>query len=152
MLIALGLYTQIIDKDDLLLNPTEGVGFTEPIEWLQYASFLIDNNPAWDNSLRGLRSLYTRCSDAIQQGSPTAFEDFRRREEEFLIARASRKEVNLNRQITQFLVDCAVLRAVPIAFSDRPNASLGLESMSTHACTAIARTDALVSEPLALIG
>lgn len=152
MLIALGLYTQIIDKGDLLLNPTKDVGFTEPIEWLQYASFLIENNPAWESSFRGLRALYTRCADAIQQGSPTVFEDFRHREEEFLIARASRKEINLNRQITQFLVDCAVLRAVPIAFSDRPNASLGLDSMSTHACTAIARPDALVSEPLVLVG
>lgn len=152
MLIALGLYAKIIKKDDPLLNPTKGVGFTEPIEWLQYASFLIENNPTWESSLRGLRALYTRCSDAIQGGSPTASVDFRRREEKILVARASSKEVNLNRQITQFLVDCAVRGAVPIAFSDRPNASLGLDSMSTQACTAVARPDALVSQPLVLVG
>ncbi len=152
MMIALGLYTQIINKDDPLLNPTKYVGFTEPIEWLQYASFLIENNPTWEGSLRGLRALYTKCSDAIQVGSPTAFVDFRRREEEILVVRARSRKINLNRKITQFLVDCAVLGAVPIAFSDRPNASLGLDSMSTLACTAIAHPNALVREPLVLVG
>lgn len=151
-LIALGLYSQIIEKDDPLLNPAGGVGFTEPIEWLQYGSFLIDNGPAWESSLRGLRAVFTRCSDALQEGAPSAFEDFRRREEAILVARARSQEINLNRRITRFLVETASLRAVPIGYSDRPNASLGLEPTSTKACTTIARPGAIVSESLVLVG
>lgn len=149
MLIALGLYTEIIRHDDPLLNPHDDVGFSVPIEWLQYASFLIDNHQEWEYSLRQLRTLYTRCADALKGGSPTAFADFRRKEERVLAA-APAERIPLNRQITEFVRDCARMRCVPIGFSDRPNASLGLSSTQSPAWTAEPQPDALINRPLAL--
>lgn len=151
MLIALGLYAEIIQADDSLLNPGNDVGFSVPIEWLQYASFLIDNNAQWEHSLRQLRSLYTKCADALKAGSPTAFADFRRMEERTLV-QADREDVVLNRSITGFLRECASLGCVPIGFSDRPNASLGLSSTLSPAYTAEAVPEALINLPLALTG
>lgn len=150
MLLALGLYSGIIDQKDPLLNPDGAVGFTVPIEWLQYASFLIDNQSSWEYSLRQLRSLYTRCADAIKDGSPTAFAEFREVEESILRARAETGEIVLNRYITTFVRECATRGCVPICFSDRPNASLGLKSTSTPACTATPNPKALLTTSLRL--
>lgn len=151
MLIALGLYAGIIHKSDPLLNPTNNIGFTAPIEWLEYASFLIDNNPDWEYPLRQLRALYTRCADTIKDGSPSAFVEFRRKEERILASWAANGTATLNRSVTQFIRDCAQERAVTIAFTDYPNASLGLYSTSTPACTATALPDALINTPLVLV-
>ena len=150
MLIALGLYAGIIDKNDPLLNPTNHVGFTVPIEWLHYASFLIDNNPDFEYSLRQLRALFTRCADTIQDGSPSAFLEFRRKEERILASWAADGIATLNQNVTRFVRDCAQQQAVTIAFTDYPNASLGLYSLSTPACTATALPDALINTPLTL--
>ncbi len=149
MLVALGLYARIIGDDDALLNPANSVGFTLPIEWLQYASFLIDNSPSWERPLRQLRALYTRCADDLRSGSPTAFAEFRKREHRCLVSDPL-GEVVLNRAVTSFLIECARLECVPIGFSDRPNASLGLESTNSPACTAVATADSLLLKDLDL--
>jgi hypothetical protein len=151
MLIALGLYAGIIDKNDTLLNPTGNIGFTVPIEWLEFASFLIDNNPEWEYPLRQLRALYTRCADTIKDGSPSAFVEFRRKEERILASWAADGKAKLNRNVTQFIRDCARERAVTIAFTDYPNASLGLYSTSSPAYTATALPDAFINIPLDLV-
>lgn len=151
MLIALGLYTGIIDKNDTLLNPTGSIGFTVPIEWLEYASFLIDNNPEWEYPLRQLRALYTRCADTIKDGSPSAFFEFRRMEERILASWAADGEAKLNSKVTEFIRDCAQERAVTIAFTDYPNASLGLYSTSSPAYTATALPDAFINTPIGLM-
>lgn len=151
MLIALGLYAEIITENDDLLNPANNVGFVTPIEWLQYAAFLIENNPDKEYPLRQLRSLYVQCADAIQAGSPTAFVDFRKAEEKVLVNAAKSGEIVLNRSVIEFIRDSAHLRAVPIGFSDRPNASLGLETTSSPAYTASARENSLFHTPLSLV-
>ncbi len=149
MLIALGLYANIITPTDELLNPHAHVGFSVPIEWLQYASFLIDNDPKWEYELRQLRTLYTRCADALAGGSPTAFADFRRMQERVLVE-APAHDIVLNRRITAFIRDSAVIGCVPIGFTDRPNASLGLATTLTPACTVEAIPNALINRPLTL--
>jgi hypothetical protein len=151
MLIALGLYAGIIEKNDDLLNPSNNIGFVTPIEWLQYASFLIENNLDNEYRLRQLRALYVRCADAIQTGAPTAFLDFRKEEEKVLIRGAEQGEIVLNRALIEFIRDSADRQAVPIGFSDRPNASLGLETTSSPACTASAGGDAMFNTPLNLV-
>jgi hypothetical protein len=151
MLIALGLYAGIIEKNDDLLNPLNNVGFVTPIEWLQYAAFLIENNADNEYRLRQLRSLYVRCADAIQTGAPTAFLDFRKEEEKVLIKGAEQGEIVLNSALIEFIRDSARHQAVPIGFSDRPNASLGLETTSSPACTASAPADAMFNTPLNLV-
>lgn len=151
MLIALGLYAKIIEEKDDLLNPADNIGFVTPIEWLQYATFLIENNSNNEYRLRQLRSLYVRCADAIQAGSPTAFVDFRKEEEKVLLDGAKSGEIVLNRSVVQFLCDGARLKAVPIGFSDRPNASLGLEATSNPAHTAAANQNSLFHAPLNLV-
>lgn len=151
MLIALGLYAGIISEDDPLLNPLHDIGFVVPVEWLQYASFLIGNNAATEYRFRQLRSLYIRCIDAIQDGSPTAFVDFRRKEEQVLIEGAQDQTIVASREVVSFIYECATVQAVPIAFSDRPNASLGLSSTGDTARTAQASETAFVNTPLALV-
>jgi len=151
MLIALGLYAGIIENNDDLLNPANNIGFVTPIEWLQYAAFLIENNSVSEYRFRQLRSLYVRCADAIQAGSPTAFVDFRKYEERVLVEGAKAGEIVLNRRVIEFIRDGARLRAVPIGFSDRPNASLGLTTTSNPAHTASASDGALWLAPLNLV-
>ena len=155
MLIALGLYAGIISEDDQLLNPSNNVGFVVPAEWLQYASFLLENNPATEYRFRQLRTLYMRCIDAIKDGSPTAFVDFRRKEEQVLVERAKEhdqgKQIVASRDVVSFIHACAMAKAVPIAFSDRPNASLGLSSTGDTARTAEASEIAFVNTPLTLV-
>jgi hypothetical protein len=99
----LGLYAGIIDQHDELLNPANNVGFVTPIEWLQYAAFLIENNSNNEYRFRQLRSLYVRCADAIQSGSPTAFLDFRKEEEKVLVDGARSGDIVLNRDIIEFI-------------------------------------------------
>lgn len=150
MLIALGLYAGIISKNDPLLNPSNNIGFVVPVEWLQYASFLIENDAANDYQFRQLRSLYIRCIDAIQGGSPTAFVDFRRKEELVLVKGAQDQTIVAGREVVSFIKECATVQAVPIAFTDRPNASLGLSSTGDAARTAEASVGAFVNTPLTL--
>ncbi len=112
MLIALGLYAGVIVDDDVLLNPANNVGFVTPIEWLQYAAFLLMGNDASaEYALRQLRSLYVRCTDAIQSGAPSSFPDFRVEEERALIAGAKSGEIVLNRSVVEFIRDIATLNA-----------------------------------------
>jgi hypothetical protein len=151
MLIGLGIYGGIITPDDPLLNPAHSVGFVTPVEWLQYAAFKIDNDPVQEYPLRQLRSLYVRCTDAIQSGSPTAFEEFRKKEEQALLEGARSNKVVLNRAVVEFIRDAACQGAVPVGFSDRPNASLGLRRATTYAYTTEAREDSLFHTPLALV-
>jgi hypothetical protein len=148
MLIALGLYAGLVKEDDVLLNPSDSVGFVAPIEWLQYAAFVIDNDPASEYELRRLRSLYLACADAIQAGSPTAFVEFREAEEKVLIEEAKAGNITLNRPVIEFLREGARREAVPIGFSDRPNASLGLKAKASPAHTATASHDAFLHTPL----
>lgn len=151
MLICLGLYANIIAQDDDLLNPLNNVGFVTPIEWLQYASFLIENNSQSKYRLHRLKSLFTHCADEIHLGSPTAFADFRKEEEKVLLSGAKSGEIVLNRLVVEFIHDCTRLGAVPIGFSDRPNASLGLVSTSSRAHTASASEEGFFHAPLTLV-
>jgi hypothetical protein len=151
MLIALGLYAGLISPDDPLLNPLNDIGFVVPVEWLQYASFQIGNNASTEYRFRHLRSLYVRCIDAIQLGSPTAFLDFRRKEELALVEGAQEQTIVASREIVSYIHECAKLQVVPIAFSDRPNASLGLSWAGDSARSAEASATAFVNTPLALV-
>jgi hypothetical protein len=151
MLIALGLYAGIVKEDDVLLNPTDSVGFVAPIEWLQYAAFVIDNDPAREYDLRRLRSLYIGCADAIQAGSPTAFVEFRETEERVLVEQAKSGKIVINRTVIEFIRDGALREAIPIGFSDRPNASLGLKATTSPAHTATASRDAFFHTPLTIV-
>lgn len=150
MLIALGLYAGIITDRDPLLNPLHNVGFVTPIEWLQYAAFLIESDTATNLRLRRLRSLYVRCMDAIQTGSPTAFVDFRKEEEKILVRAAKTGEITLSRAVIDFLNKATGLQGIPLGFSDRPNASLGLATTSSPAFTMTAGADSLFHTPLVL--
>jgi hypothetical protein len=151
MLIALGLYADLIREDDPLLNPEGGIGFVLPVEWLQYAAFLIENDPLREHPLRQLRSLFIRCTDAIQSGSPTAFLEFRKKEEEMLVVGAAAGDIGLNRVLIEFIRDAASRQAVPIGFSDRPNASLGLVTPPSPIYTTKAAPGALFTTPLPLL-
>lgn len=151
MLIALGLYAELISPDDPLLNPQHDIGFVVPVEWLQYASFLIENNAATEYRFRHLRSLYVRCIDAIQDGSPTAFLDFRKKEELVLTEGAQEQTIVASREVVSYIHECAKLQVVPIAFSDRPNASLGLSWAGDSARSAEASANAFVNTPLVLV-
>lgn len=150
MLIALGLYAGIIEDDDPLLNPQHKVGFVSPVEWLQYAVFFIESDRDNNAGLRRLRSLYVQCMDAIQNGSPTAFVDFRMEEEKTLVQAAGPAEVTLSHALIDFMKKATKRQWVPIGFSDRPNASLGLATTSSPAFTMTAPGDSLFHTPLAL--
>jgi len=150
MLITLALYFEIILPDDPLLVGKNNIGFNLPIEFLTYAIFLIDNHQDWEYDLRQLKTLYVHCSDAINNGSPTAFSEFRQSEERILTNSAKAGEVILNKQITEFVLNSAKKGAVPIGYSDRPNASVGLRSNSDAACTATAFEGSLMTIPIKL--
>jgi hypothetical protein len=152
MLIALGLYAELIMADDDLLNPANAIGFVTPTEWLQYAASVIENSQTSPDpyGLNRLRSLFVRCIDALQEGSPTAFVDFRRAEERELRKRAMEGSVVLNKSVIEFLNEITRFNAAPIGFSDRPNASLGLETNSDQVFTTDAVDESLFYTPLTL--
>jgi len=150
VLVALALYFEIISPDDPLLAGQNNVGFNLPIEFLTYSTFLIDNHKSWEYDLRQLKALYVRCSDSINDGSPTAFSEFREYEEKILSKEAESGEVILNKRVAQFILNSAKLGAVPIGYSDRPNASVGLRSNSDQACTSSAIEGSLMTIPMRL--
>lgn len=150
MLIALALFFEIISENDPLLVGQNNVGFNLPIEFLTYAIFLIDNHEKWEYDLRQLKALYVRCSNAINDGSPTAFVEFRQFEERILTNGAKVGGVILNKRVAEFILNSAKLHAVPIGYSDRPNASVGLRSNSDAACTATAFEGSLMNTPIKL--
>lgn len=151
MLIALGLYSGVIESNDPLLNPENNVGFVNPIEWLQYAAFIIGNDRVRDRELRQLRSLYVRCMDALQAGSPTSFVDFRKAEEKVLVEGAAAGMTTISRAVVKFIEFITQLQGVPLGFSDRPNASLGFVSTSSPAYTMVAPEDSVFHVQLQLV-
>jgi hypothetical protein len=151
ILIALSLYFNIIEPNDPLLVGQNNIGFNMPIEFLTFAIFLIDNHQTWEFKLRQLKSLYVRCSDSINNGSPTAFVEFRRFEEQILSTWAKNGDVTLNKDIAKFILNCVQSSAVPIGYSDRPNASVGMLTNSDAGCTSSPIDGSLLSIPIKLI-
>jgi len=134
MLITLAIYCGIIEKNDTLLECKNKIGFVLPNEFLTYCSFLIEKNPYWEYSLRKLRALFVKCSNEINSGSPTAFKDFRRKEEEELV-NSIEGHITISKSITEFILEAAKLHSISIGYSDRPNISVGIDSNSDSACT-----------------
>lgn len=141
-LIALGLYGEIINKGDRLLNPINKIGFVLPIEWLHYASFVMENHGERARELSRLRSLFVSCADAVLYGSASAFKEFRVYEEKVLRSGSEQDNVPLSRSVIEYILETAKLGAISIGFSDRPEASLGLEPTNNIANTCAAKQGA----------
>lgn len=125
--IALAVYTGVIDPSDPLLNPKQGVGFQTPVDFLQFAVSVCENHPIRSRELGRVRKIFVNCADALLSGAASWFEVFRESEEEVLLEETVNGNVVINRYLVQFLLEAVNRGAVPIGFSDRPNASLGLE-------------------------
>ncbi|MEM6507152.1 MAG: hypothetical protein AAF711_17065 [Planctomycetota bacterium] len=152
-LIALGLYTGIVHWKDQLLNPANGLGFVTLLEWLQYADFVMENHKTRAGELEEIRNLFSDCTERVNQGEASTFHAFREKEELVLLDRAAENEVPINGHVVRLIRDAARLGAVPIGFSDRPNASLGLETIDRRASIcAPSAGERLCNTPLPLDG
>jgi len=151
MLVALGLYAEIISEDDFLLNPTNNIGFVVPTEWLQYASSQLENSPHPKYKLSRLHGLYDQCAKALYNGSPTAFVDFREVENLVLTDWAKDKKIVLNKAVISFINEAVKKQIVPIAYSDRPNASVGLITTGTYNNTVESKENAFIDSLVKLV-
>ncbi len=156
MLLTLGIYCGTVESTDTLVNRGDDVGFVEPIEFLTYSAFKIDNDHNWRDKLSRLRTLYTQCATILQNGGPTAFPQFRSAEERVLQlwsreGEEGEPEAVLSREMADFVLSIVELGALPIAMTDRPNVSLGLRSNSDRAHTASPGAGAFISRQLRLV-
>ncbi|MBF0309543.1 MAG: hypothetical protein HQL56_08455 [Magnetococcales bacterium] len=127
MLVAIGLYSGLIDVDDPFLSGISHVGMTCPTDYLNYMLAQIENDRKKRIQFSRLASLYAQCAKAIHLGSPTSFEAFRVKEEEVLRKLGIEQRLKLNLRIARLIRDMAERNeVVSIGLSDRPNASMGV--------------------------
>lgn len=150
-LIALAIYADIIDQEDDMLNPVQHRGFVLPVECLDYASTAIENAPVKRPGYANLHSLFGICTDAIRNGAASAFSTFRISEEQVLLSHCEDEKVVLNRAVISYINETSRLGGVSIGFSDRPNASLGVQSSNNLAGTCEPKSgETLINATLAI--